>query len=53
MSLVDIENSPENVQLDLVHDKINKHVIKDWLAHHVNFNTKSPENIIGELLSKL
>lgn len=53
MSLVDIDNSPQNVQLDLVPNKINRHVIKDWLIHHVNFNTKTYDVLIGELLSKL
>lgn len=53
MSLVDIENSPENVELNLIKDRINKHVIKDWLQWHTNFNTKNPETLLGELLSKL
>jgi predicted NACHT family NTPase len=53
MSLVDIENSPENVELNLIKDKINKYVIKDWLQWHTNFNTKSPDFLLGELLSKL
>lgn len=53
MSLVDIENSPENVALDLIEDKINKHVIRDWLQWHLSFNTKSHDMLIGELLSKL
>lgn len=53
MSLVDIEKSPENVELNLIRDKVTKHVIKDWLTWHSSFNTKSPEMILGELLSKL
>lgn len=53
MSLVDIENSPENVELNLIKDKLTKRVISDWLQWHVNFNTKSPDMLIGELLSKL
>lgn len=53
MSLVDVENSPENVELNLIKDKLNKHVIKDWLQWHTNFNTKTPEFLLGELLSKL